>query len=49
VLVFDEFFNFPGWREHEFRAWTEFIVRTGRTCDYLAYISNHQQVAVRLY
>lgn len=24
VIVFDEFFNYPGWREHEYRAFMEF-------------------------
>ena len=24
VIVFDEFFNYPGWRDHEYRAFTEF-------------------------
>jgi hypothetical protein len=49
VLVLDEFFNYPGWQEHEFRAWTEFIARTGRTFEYLAYTGNNEQVVVRLH
>jgi predicted O-methyltransferase YrrM len=49
VLVLDEFFNYPGWRVHEFRAWNEFIARTGRTFDYLAYTGNNEQVVVRLH
>ncbi len=49
VLVFDEFFNFPGWQQHEFRAWNEFLARTGRTFEYLAYTGNNEQVAVRLH
>jgi len=49
VLVLDEFFNYPGWQLHEFRAWGEFIARTGRTFDYLAYTGNNEQVVVRLH
>ncbi|MBV9089516.1 MAG: class I SAM-dependent methyltransferase [Mycobacteriaceae bacterium] len=49
VVVFDEFFNFPGWQQHEFRAWAEFIACTGRAFDYLAYTGNNEQVAVRLH
>jgi hypothetical protein len=49
VLVFDEFFNYPGWQLHEFRAWTEFIEQTGRTFEYLAYTGNNEQVVVRLH
>jgi predicted O-methyltransferase YrrM len=48
VLVFDEFFNFHGWQDHEYRAWQEFLARTGRTADYLAYTGNNEQVVVRL-
>jgi methyltransferase family protein len=48
VLVFDEFFNFHGWQEHEYRAWQEFLATTGRAVDYLAYTGNNEQVVVRL-
>ena len=24
IIVFDEFFNYPGWRDHEFKAFSEF-------------------------
>jgi predicted O-methyltransferase YrrM len=49
VLVFDEFFNYPGWQRHEFRAWTEFVEQAGRTFEYLAYTGNNEQVVVRLH
>jgi predicted O-methyltransferase YrrM len=49
VVVLDEFFNYPGWQQHEFRAWNEFIARTGRTFDYLGYTGNNEQVVVRLH
>ncbi len=48
VVLFDEFFNYPGWQRHEFRAWNEFIAQTGRTFEYLAYTGNNEQVVVRL-
>lgn len=49
VLVFDEFFNYPGWQQHESRAWAEFLARSGRSFEYLAYTGNHEQVVVRLH
>jgi hypothetical protein len=49
VLMFDEFFNYPGWRQHEFRAWTEFVAQTGRTFEYLGFTGNNEQVVVRLH
>lgn len=47
VITFDEYWNYPGWRHGEFKAWAEFIERTGKKFEYLAY-SSHQQVAVRV-
>lgn len=48
VLLFDEFFNYPGWQRHEYRAWTEFVERTGLGFEYLAYTGDHEQVVVRV-
>lgn len=48
VLIFDEFFNFPGWEDHEFRAWQEWLARTGATFEYEAYTVNNEQVVVRI-
>jgi predicted O-methyltransferase YrrM len=48
VIVFDEFFNFPGWEDHEFRAWQEHLAETGAEVTYEAYTVNNEQVAVRI-
>ncbi len=48
VLVFDEFVNYPGWQQHEYRAWTEFVERSGLGFEYLAYTGDHEQVVVRV-
>ena len=48
VVVFDEFFNFPGWEQHEYRAWQEHLGRTGARVAYVAYTSNNEQVVVRV-
>ena len=48
VILFDEYFNYPGWQEHEFRAFQEFIAETGHRYEYLGYASRHSSVAVRL-
>jgi len=44
VIVFDEFFNFPGWEDHEFRAWQEHLAATGTEVSYEAYTVNNEQV-----
>lgn len=48
VIVFDEFFNYPGWERHEYRAWTEYVARTGGEFAYEAYNYQGDQVAIRL-
>jgi hypothetical protein len=48
VLVFDEFFNYPGWQEHEYRAWMEFVDSTGAGFEYLGYTGDNEQVILRI-
>lgn len=48
VIVFDEYFNYPGWEQHEHRAWQEYVARTGVRFQYEAYTSNNEQVVIRL-
>jgi len=46
VIVFDEYFNYSGWEQHEHRAWQEFMTKTGIECRYVAYTCDNEQVAV---
>lgn len=48
VVVFDEFFNYPGWEQHEARAWREYVAASGRTFAWEAYTVADEQVAVRI-
>jgi predicted O-methyltransferase YrrM len=49
IVIFDEFFNYPGWDQGgEFRAWEEYLDRTGARVEYEAYTSNNEQVVVRV-
>jgi predicted O-methyltransferase YrrM len=48
LLLFDEYFNYPGWEGHEHKAFREFIERTGHGFQYVAYNPKHEQVLVRL-
>jgi predicted O-methyltransferase YrrM len=48
IVIFDEFFNYPGWQKHEFRAWEEYLARTGTEIAYEAYTSNNEQVVARI-
>ncbi len=44
VIVFDEYFNYPGWQDHEHKAWNEFVERTGVTYRWEAYSLDHEQL-----
>lgn len=48
IIVFDEFYNYPGAENHEFKAFMEFLERTGFQAEYLAYNTCHEQVVVRI-
>jgi hypothetical protein len=46
VIVFDEYFNYPGWQHHEFKAFQEFVSRKKIKYRYDSFVSKHQQVCV---
>jgi len=48
IVVFDEFFNYPGWQFGEYRAWGEHVDATGWKFSYEAFTIDNEQVAVRL-
>lgn len=48
VILFDEFFNFPGWQNHEYKAWMEYVERTGVQFTYEGYTWNNEQVIVKV-
>jgi hypothetical protein len=43
VLMFDEYFNYPNWKAHEHKAFTEYQDRSGKKFKYIGY--SIQQVA----
>jgi Macrocin-O-methyltransferase (TylF) len=48
VIVFDEFFNYPDWLWHEYKAWSEFVEERGVKFTYIGFIRIGTQVAVRI-
>ena len=48
VIVFDEYFNYPGWQRHEYRAFQEFVEENGIKYEYIGYCRKGQHVAVRI-
>jgi hypothetical protein len=48
IVVFDEYFNYPGWEDGEYKAFAEYVARTALSFEYIAYVRTGGQVAVRL-
>lgn len=48
VIVFDEYFNYPGWRLHEFKAFQEFVGTSGKKYEYIGFSAEKGHVAVRI-
>lgn len=46
VIVFDEYFNYPGWKQHEHKAFEEFTAETGLQFRYDSFVPSHQQLCV---
>jgi predicted O-methyltransferase YrrM len=48
VIVFDEYFNYPGWRDDEFKAFQEFVAAKKLGFEYLGYNCKGEQVCLRI-
>ena len=46
IIVFDEYFNYPGWQNHEFRAFKEFCEKRNVSYKYLGFAPTMFSVAV---
>lgn len=48
IVMFDEYFNYPSWRHHEFKAWQEFVSARNVKYTYIAITAMDGCVAVRI-
>lgn len=48
VIQFDEFLNYPGWQQGEFKAFEEFAAARGLAYDYLGFVPGGEQVALKI-
>lgn len=46
VVLFDDYFNYPNWEKHGFKAWQDYVSAHGVRYEYLGYA--RQQVATRI-
>ncbi len=48
VIIFDEFYNYVNYKEHEYKAFLEFIDKTGLEYEFIAHVSDARQAALIL-
>jgi hypothetical protein len=48
VIVFDEFFNYPGWEDGEFKAFYEFVEECEVAFEWIGFVINHEQVGLKI-
>ena len=48
VILFDEYWNYPGWLQHEFKAFREYVARSGLSYRYEGFVPTAHQVCVVL-
>lgn len=48
IILFDEFFNYPGWKEGEHKAFSEFVKKERLPFEHIGYNRYGTQVAVRI-
>lgn len=48
IIQFDDFVNYPGWQEGEFKAFQEFVELSSLQFEYIGFASSDQAVALRV-
>lgn len=48
IVAFDEYFNYPNWRQHEARALKEFVAEFGVRYRYIAFTARDGAVAIEI-
>jgi hypothetical protein len=48
LILFDEYFNYPGWRLHEYKAWQEYCAESGVRYSYVGFAAQDGHVLVRV-
>ena len=46
IIVFDEFFNYPGWQEHEYKVFMEFCAARQIKYSFIAFNENRAAVMI---
>lgn len=49
IILFDEYWNYAGWKQHEHKAFQEFIASSSWKYEYIGFVPNGVQAAVRIW
>ena len=48
IIIFDDMLGYPGWEQHEWRAFQEFSVASGRSFRFIGFVFMGREVAVQV-
>lgn len=48
IIEFDEYFNYPNWQQHEYKAWQEFVTDNNIQYRYIAMTAHDGKVAIEI-
>ncbi len=48
IILFDEYYNYPNWREHEYKAWQEFVAERKLSYRYIGFSTSRYHAAVQV-
>ncbi len=48
IILFDEYYNYPNWREHEYKAWQEFVAERKLSYRYIGFSTMRYHAAVQV-
>lgn len=48
IIAFDEYLNYPGWQQHEHKAFSEFIASTHRAYEWIGLVPSYEQAGLRI-
>ena len=48
VIAFDEYLNYPGWQQHEHKAFSEFVASTHRAYEWIGLVPSYEQAGLRI-
>ena len=48
VIAFDEYLNYPGWQQHEHKAFSEFTASTHRAHEWIGLVPSYEQAGLRI-